>query len=27
MALVQKVVTTIRMLRTEKSVPSIARPR
>jgi valyl-tRNA synthetase len=27
MALVQKVVTTIRMLRTEKSVPSIHRPR
>ena len=27
MALVQKVVTTIRMLRTEKSVPSIQRPR
>jgi valyl-tRNA synthetase len=27
MALVQKVVTTIRMLRTEKNVPSIERPR
>ena len=27
MALVQKVVTTIRMLRTEKNVPSIQRPR